>query len=42
MRREGFLLLVSLVLNAGIAALVHAWQDRLPGVDALWQAGRPK
>ena len=36
---SGFLLLVSLVLNAGVAALVHAWQDRLPGADALWQAG---
>ena len=35
----GFLLLVSLVLNAGVAALVHAWQDRLPGADALWEAG---
>ena len=36
---SGFLLLVSLLLNAGVAALVHAWQDRLPGADALWEAG---
>jgi membrane protein len=35
----GFLLLVSLLLNAAVAALVHSLHDRLPGSDALWQAG---
>jgi membrane protein len=36
---SGFLLLVSLLVNAGVAALVHAMHDRLPGSDALWQGG---
>jgi len=35
----GFLLLVSLLVNAAVAALVHSLHDRLPGSDALWQAG---
>jgi membrane protein len=35
----GFLLLVSLVLNAAIAALTKGLADRLPGSDALWQIG---
>ena len=30
---------MSLLVNAGIAALVHGMQDRLPGSDALWEAG---
>jgi membrane protein len=36
---SGFLLLVSLLVNAAVAALVHSMHDRLPGSDALWQAG---
>jgi membrane protein len=35
----GFLLLVSLVVNAAIAAMVHALHDRMPGSDTLWQVG---
>jgi membrane protein len=35
----GLLLLVSLVLNAAIAALTQSLSDRLPGSDALWQVG---
>jgi membrane protein len=35
----GFLLLVSLLVNAAVAALVHSLHDRLPGSDALWEAG---
>ncbi|MEZ5966130.1 MAG: YihY/virulence factor BrkB family protein [Planctomycetota bacterium] len=34
----GFLLLVSLVVSSGLAALTHAWRDRLPAAGLLWNA----
>ena len=35
----GFLLLVSLVVNAAVAALTNALSERIPGADGVWQAG---